>query len=556
MAHLSYLLLIVASLTINAQSFDKLEFELHNRGLINFYFSKQIDKHQILKDINSFQKSLKNLELFTGHKLQESIRVYIFKSVERKTLNTKNINRSHFNLDSKVIYTSSNEYSFLEHDASSKILILRLLIGTPRYVFLEEGLVTYLTPQWEGKGYRYWVAKFVRACYPISESDCFDAKTYLKHSPYIRKAFAALYVAQLLQRYRKADFLRFYRSSTIPRLKFSSSSFLDSNSLESQSKRAKPLPFLKGFNFAHEGYSVYNGYLGHLIIPALKALQTLHVNTVAIVPYTYMPSPFKSQGLNIPKRLGSETDETVIYSLHRSKLLGFMTLLKPQIWLSGSWTGEIAMTNNHDWQIFLDKYERWILHYAFLAARYKVDVFSLGVEMTKVSMAYPAFWTKLAAKVRFIYDGKITYSANWYQEFEAIKFWQDLDYVSINAYYPLSQDNNPTKLDLKQAFETIFTKLDQVAKRHQKPLLFTEIGFRSSEAPWKSPHSSPQSSNYRPDHQVLCYEVVCEVLKNKTYAGIYWWKWPSFLDYAQQHPLSFTPCGKEAENIIKNYFKP
>lgn len=545
-----YLLLILVSF-ISAQDFKQVNFELYKRGLISFYFPKNFDSEQVLKDIATFESNLEKLEKFSGRTLQESIEVYIFKSIESKTLSTKNANRTHFNLSSKTIYASSNGYSFLEEDDGYKTLLLKLLLGNSKYLFLEEGLATYLTPKWQGRGYRYWFDKFVGAAYPISRADLFNSQIYAQHSTYIRKTYAAFYVARLLQVHGKTKFLKYYTSSQIPSIAFS----FQKQPSPRRPKVSKNLPFLKGFNFAHEGYSVYNGYLGHLIIPALKHLKSLNINTVAIVPYTYMPNPAQPRGLNIPKRIGSETDESIIHSLVKAKFLGLLTLLKPQIWLSGSWSGEINMTNEKDWKLFLDKYERWILHYAFLAARYDVDLLSLGVEMHRVTQQYPAFWRQLAAKVRQIYDGKITYSANWYQEFEGIRFWEALDYISINCYYPLSQDNQPTKADLKHTFETVFNKLDQVSKQYRKPLLFTEMGFRSSAMPWKAPHSSPQTNTYRPDHQALCYEAICEVLKTKTYAGVYWWKWPSFLNYAHYRPLSFTPYGKPAEAIIRNYFK-
>lgn len=545
-----YCLLILTSL-INAQNSKQVDFKLYQRNLIGFYFAKDFSSKQILDDIAIVENSLKTVEGFGGRKLQEAIKVYIYKSVEQKVLTTKNSNRTHFDLGSKIIYTSSNSYSFLKEDDGYKILLIKLLLGNSKYRFLEEGLATYLTPHWQGRGYQYWLTKFARAAYPISTSDLFNSKTYLEHSPYIRKTYAAFYVAQLLKKYGKAKFLNYYLNGSIPQIDFS---VLKQSEVEPTLSKQK-LPFLKGFNFAHEGYGVYNGYLGHLIMPALKELKSTKANTVAIVPYTYMPNPAQPYGLNIPKRIGSETDESIIHSLVKAKFLSLKTLLKPQIWLSGSWPGEINMTNEADWELFLSKYERWILHYAFLAARYDVDLLSLGVEMHKVTAQHPSFWRDLATKVRFIYSGKITYSANWYREFEEVQFWDVLDYASINCYYPLSQDDEPSKTDLKQRFEAVFDKIDQVAKRYHKPLLFTEIGFRSSSKPWKSPHSSPQGNAYRPDQQALCYEAICEVLKTKDYGGIYWWKWPSFLEYARRRPLSFTPYGKPAASVIEDYFK-
>ena len=79
-------------------------------------------------------------------------------------------------------------------------------------------------------------------------------------------------------------------------------------------------------------------------------------------------------------------------------------------------------------------------------------------------------------------------------EFEKVGFWDELDFIGLNSYYPLSKQDNPSKRELSKNFEGIKNKIKKVHKAHQKPIVFTEIGFRSIDAPWKNPHAEGDDS--------------------------------------------------------------
>ena len=49
-------------------------------------------------------------------------------------------------------------------------------------------------------------------------------------------------------------------------------------------------------------------------------------------------------------------------------------------------------------------------------------------------------WVELIEKVRTVYSGKLTYAAN-YDNYQDVGFWNHLDFIGINAYFPL---RNPT----------------------------------------------------------------------------------------------------------------
>ncbi|MCO6480220.1 MAG: hypothetical protein J5I94_26510, partial [Phaeodactylibacter sp.] len=318
-----------------------------------------------------------------------------------------------------------------------------------------------------------------------------------------------------------------------------------------------PLPYLKGFNFAHEGYAIYNGYGSGLAAEALRKMQELGVNAVAIVPYSYMRNPQAPTPLPFMTRAGAETDEGVARDAFLARQLGMKTVLKPQIWLGGgSWPGDVEMQSEEGWKQFFDYYYRWMRHYALLAEMNEMDMLCIGVEFAKATLQREQDWRALIGRLRGIYSGPITYSANWGKEFENFPFWDALDYIGLNCYYPLSPDENPGDAELSAAFHRVLHLAERVSKRYRKPLLFTEIGFTSTPTPWISPHKDGDGSPYQGQAQQRCYRIVLEKLQAETEwcRGILWWKYPSYLGDGGPGHTGFTPNGKPAEAMVREWF--
>ncbi len=230
-------------------------------------------------------------------------------------------------------------------------------------------------------------------------------------------------------------------------------------------------------------------------------------------------------------------------------------MLKPQIWMRGSWPGNIKMTNESDWELFFDYYYRWMRHYALLAEVWEIDMLCVGVEFAEATQARPEEWRKLIRKLRGIYSGPMTYAANWGAEFENIDFWDELDYIGLNCYYPLSKSQNPGRDELEKGFEQTLIKVEKVCRQYQKPLIFTEIGFRSVENTWIQPHEEANGRAVSEEAQQLCYDIVFNHLMDKKWCrGIIWWKWPSYPNYDHRGGTGFTPSGKLAEKVIEEWF--
>jgi hypothetical protein len=324
-------------------------------------------------------------------------------------------------------------------------------------------------------------------------------------------------------------------------------------------RSAFPAPkdsFQKGFTHAHEGYQIYNGYLSKRSDDALAKLASFGTDSISIVPYTFIRDPEKPTRFPIPRSPGSETDESVVHAIQMAKRLGMTVMLKPQIWMRGSWTGDIRMSTEEDRRAFFDHYYRWIRHYAMMAELYQVEVFCVGVELAQMTVGHEENWIDMFRRLRKLYSGRMVYAANWGEEFESLTFWGHLDYIGVDAYYPLSKKLSPSDDDLRDGFDQALSRIQSVHERYKKPVLLTEIGFTSTPAPWRRPHERDRRKPVSLADQARCYEIAFQGLKSSSswIRGVYWWKWPSDLEHGGRGHNGFTPNEKAAQNVIRKWY--
>jgi len=233
-------------------------------------------------------------------------------------------------------------------------------------------------------------------------------------------------------------------------------------------------------------------------------------------------------------------------------------MLKPQIWIAGGkYTGALKMKTEEEWQVLESSYLSFILTYAKIAEDAQVPIFCIGTELEKFVVNRPNYWKKLIAEVKKVYKGKLTYAANW-DEYKRVSFWEQLDYIGVDAYFPISLKKTPSVKELQRGWQRWKNEIGVLSITKSKPVLFTEFGYRSiaytANEPWKS-----DKNNKKPNFeaQVNATEAVFkEFWKEQWFAGGYIWKW--FIDYENsggEFDNRFTPQNKPVENTIRSYFK-
>jgi len=298
-----------------------------------------------------------------------------------------------------------------------------------------------------------------------------------------------------------------------------------------------------------------------------ESLITNHVNWIVQTPFGWQPaldSPIIRLATDGNVYWG-ETDEGLRITAQLARAAGIHTLLKPHIWImrGGGWRGEIEMKSDEDWDEWFNQYEKFILHYAKFAEENKIEALSIGTELHNTLKNHEKEWRNIITQIRKIYHGSLTYAANWYKEYEEVPFWDALDYIGIQAYFPLTDsdsDSESATLDkLKKGWERHLRAIERVHVKFDKPVIFTEIGYRSTPKAAREPWTWPargKKDEVDLQLQKRCYQAFFETPWQKQWMqGVYFWKWfPNHPRAGGESNDGFTPQNKPAEAVMRKWF--
>ncbi|MEZ4881608.1 MAG: glycoside hydrolase [Flavobacteriaceae bacterium] len=291
----------------------------------------------------------------------------------------------------------------------------------------------------------------------------------------------------------------------------------------------------------------------------IAPIKNVYANYAAIMPFGFIKSIKHPEIIYNQKRQWfGETDEGAkqyIRMLHNNDIC---VMMKPQIWVwNGEFTGLVKMASEADWLELEDSYRNFITDFAKVAEEEKVEMLCVGTELEKFIAHRPEYWRNLIEEIRTIYKGKLTYAANW-DEYKRVPFWDALDYIGVDAYFPVSESKTPTVEEARNGWALWKEELKNVSERENKQILFTEYGYRSvdfaGKEPWESDHTLT-SMNFEGQSNTLqaLYE---EVWNEQWFAGGFLWKW--FIAHKEaggNTDNQFTPQNKPAEQLIQQVYK-
>jgi hypothetical protein len=279
-------------------------------------------------------------------------------------------------------------------------------------------------------------------------------------------------------------------------------------------------PFMKGMTISCQTWG--NEWATPQMKNTLIELKSLGINWFAIHPYARIRD-------NGSVSFRNNSDQYHITTpLEWAKELDMKVMLKPHLayWGSGfSWRGDINFTTSQDWQRFFNDYKVWMVMMAKIAQEKNAEVLCIGTEYRHATQ-FEQEWRSVISAVRSVYQGELTYGANW-DTYNSIEFWDALDYIGIQAYFPLVKKEIPTEENLISAWNQVYSELIPYSRKLQKGIIFTEIGYSSSfnaaEKPW-SPYDSHSKEARK--IQELCLKVALDQsIKQENLAGIFLWKW-------------------------------
>ena len=289
------------------------------------------------------------------------------------------------------------------------------------------------------------------------------------------------------------------------------------------------------------------------IVGTIAELKQLGVNWISIHPYARIGrdgsvSWRRNEGdaATAPTWLRRPIEEA-----HRQ---GLKIFIKPHLgyWGNFSWRGEIAFHTDAEWQRFFDEYRLWVA--AIARFSHDADAFAVGTELDK-TVGHEADWREVIRAVRAEYDGPLTYAANW-TDYERIPFWDALDAIGVQAYFPVLEGaGDDAGLPPQEAFDAgwrrIMKRMRTFSERYGKTVVFTELGYnRSARAPYE-PWDYEVGGPNADELQRRCMLAALEALQDEpSVVGAFLWKWFP----GDARPRDFEMSSAAMRQVISRYW--
>lgn len=312
-----------------------------------------------------------------------------------------------------------------------------------------------------------------------------------------------------------------------------------------------------------EGASIratWNGDFGSSsFMQSVDNLAATHANYVSLVFNLYQSNLYST---DIQTGGDTPTDQSLASAIDYIHSKGMKVMIKPHLEsYTGDWRAYINPSDRNGW---FTNYGNFIIHYAQIAQAHGAEDICLGTELIDMSTASAngsntQNWKTLIEKVRGVYSGKLTYSANWgsggfADEKNNIQFWDSLDYIGISAYFNLYSDNSVSGLE--SAWDSINRNdITPLSQRWNKPVVFTEIGYKSSGGSHTQPWDYSYGSGYDGTEQANDYTALFDYWSRQSnMAGVQLWEWKSDPNAGWPGNTDYTPQHKPAQDVMTQWF--
>jgi hypothetical protein len=279
---------------------------------------------------------------------------------------------------------------------------------------------------------------------------------------------------------------------------------------------------------------------------SLSRLKQDGITDLFLIPYFFSPDERSDSIFPTARTI---EDSALIHAISLSKDSGFSVALKPHIDL---------LNGTPRYRISPDNMGKWSLHYAAFIGKYLelsnmmgLSRFVIGTEIDRVSESDE--FVDIISKARTVYAGHLLYAAS-YDHFVNSKIWKYVDEIGVDAYFNLDNSSDYSMNTVMETWNYWLNLISRVASNYDKPVIITEVGYISADGATRNPGSWETSFAYNGDVQADCYKALLSQAGNfGRITGIFWWQWdlggvggPGTIDY--------TPRGKPAEQVIKEYW--
>lgn len=216
----------------------------------------------------------------------------------------------------------------------------------------------------------------------------------------------------------------------------------------------------------------------------------------------------------------------------------------------GGWSGLIRPDNPDEW---FASYLTFITPYLAVAAEKQLKQCILATELGN-TLDFPLHWEALIDSIRNRFSGDLIYAASW-DEAAIVPFWEQLDYIGVNFYFPVSSRKDADRFEILKGWQPWLDRLEQLQQETGKNILLAEIGYRSIDGAGMNPPDFTTVADIDLEEQADLYWAAFEATREISWIeGMYWWNWLANGDGGSFNQ-DYTPHGKPAENEMHKAWK-
>ncbi|WP_343346513.1 glycoside hydrolase family 113 [Terrisporobacter petrolearius] len=265
----------------------------------------------------------------------------------------------------------------------------------------------------------------------------------------------------------------------------------------------------------------------------LKDIKITNANTVNIPIVIKIPNLSSNEII-----IDDYSKEKAIQMIKLLKKDNIKIILEAYPWINNGSDYETEY-NPKDKEKFFEDWENILgILIKDIANVYNVDVMITGSNFTKLEK-YEENWCNIINFTKENFKNQVTYKTSWwytaswdeesknkYNEKLNNKLFSQVDFISIAAYFELSDKAENTVEELKNSLSctTIYNRNQNITKeienfytKYKKEIFFGELGFPRKNHAASHPWDSQVSNTYNGDEQGRCFEAYRNVFENKDY---------------------------------------
>lgn len=297
-----------------------------------------------------------------------------------------------------------------------------------------------------------------------------------------------------------------------------------------------------------------------IAIDYVKPIANINANWVSIVTYVYGAMDTPEIGYDLKMQRWGETESGIRHSIRLAKKNGMKVMLKPSVWFPDwGWPGDYLPDDAVEWAKWESNYLDYILWIAQICQEEGVEMLCVATEHKKIAITDPNCWRRIINQVKIVYNGPLTYAANW-DSFDKITFWDALDYIGVDAYFPLSEEATPSVPSLQKAWQAPKQRIKAFAQQFDLPVLFTEFGYKSVDSAMGKQWLIQEIDDAVPANhqaQINGYDAIFkEFWDENWFNGGFIWQWKAYHEYeGGLNNNNYTPQNKPASDFVSDWYK-